>query len=507
MSGGRLVLLLPLLPLLLAWEPVEVQAEGSRVFLHLVHADVEEVMVVGDERWERLRSGVVVRRDAQGELRGHLTDCRVTDLEDGMRFCADGRVLGPQGLVGRLEGWPTSAIPSRGRWIAIVSVAGELAIQRMGQEAVPLVTAEDNPPVQLRAHEGELFALWPHVVGRIDPGTGEVMPLLWPSFTARELVVVEGELYARGHRQRVDQGVWQRVPRTDGEIVAALGGSEALVQSCTLPGAPQLQPVRGELTGSWRQVRSTRWGLLAWGWHAWGEQLLGQAGWTNLPERGDWEVGPDRELYALDAQRGGVSVSRWSGSSLQEVAFLPRPPGRSLGLGSDEPFLGPDGRWWYLELADHQAHAFDGTAWVDLGDYLPVSYLTVESLDAEHLYAASERQLWRWSPAGFERVAEGVIARASPEGLLLWDGQRLIRGGQVLAKAPSLSVSRVLTDGCGRPWLVGEEVVVVEGGGVVQLEQPMLEPFGAWRHGDGTDQGVVLSDGVLVVEVHRPCER
>ena len=490
------------------WAPVEVTAEGAHLRLHLVHRDVIERTTVGDERWELLESGIVVRRGPDGALLSHFLDCRVTDLVENLRLCGDGRVLSLEGEVGRFAPNPARAIPWEGGLLAAVSLPEGVALQRLGHDPVVVKDPGEGYPDHLLAHEGQLYGAWDREVVRIDPDTGQTWPVLYTDFDARRLVVSGGQLVVQGRWSHGEHGrfVQQVVPRDPDELAEAQlfpAGDLPVIPSLELERGPEIQ---GELAWSMRELHQTRWGLFARGipGYGMGPELLGAEGWQDLPVEGEWELGLDGELYALRGHRDGVTVLRWNGAALEEQTWLPTIHDSGFRLGLDEVFMGPDGRWWVLGLMDKRAHAWDGQRWVDLGHSLPVNFGGVRARDDHHLYAGVEHQLWRWTAAGFELIADGVVAESTPEGVLTWDGSVLRRGENVLLEDPLLVVARVARDGCGRIWLMGRQVVVLEAGRAVHIEHPLLDGS-VWAFGDATREGAVLSDGRLVVEVVRTC--
>ncbi len=492
-----------------AWAPVEVQAEGAVLRLHLVHWDVQERVSVGDEVWELLESGVVARRGPDGALLGHFLDCRVSDLVGDLRLCEDGRVLSPTGEVGRFAPSPTLATPWQGGLVAQVKLAEGVAIQRLGQAPLLLQQQGEGDIHHLLAFEGRLYGVSKDVVFRLDPATAQIEPLVLTPFHARRLVDFEGELQVLGTWAHGEYGACV-VPVPD---PADPGGQ--VDPSCATPGrspgaqalrAPKGTEIPGELDLEGRELLQTRWGLAALPVLAprEGGALLGAEGWAELPGDSVWVPGPGGELFGLRGQGRALLVSRWTGSTLEEQLRLPAvlEGGRDLNL--DRVFLGPDGRWWGPGPDGEQARAWDGRRWVDLGFSLPVYLPGLRALDQEHLYSWAHQKLWRWSPARLDLVAERVAVGASPEGLLVWDGHALRRGDELLLEDPTLKISRVAQDGCGRIWLMGEQVVVLEGGRAVPVMHPLLEGS-SWAYGDATGEGAILSDGRMVVEVVRAC--
>lgn len=508
--------------------PLGIDAAEATLRFHLDHSAVSETIEAGGERWELLESGVVVRRSAASIV--HLEDCRATDLAAAggavLRFCADGRVLGRDGEERRFERNPRVVIPFDDGWVAVVSVRdaegrwGD-AVQRLGHAPAPELLPELDRVVAWVPHRGALVAATPDGwVFRVDPFSGALERLLMTPLRIDTVVEREGRVFARGRISRA-----HHVPLEVHEIFVPESPQDAeifvdyddprLVVVDRGPRAPGPVPVPGELSLWQPAVHRTRWGLVATSTWGVGAARLGDVGWADVriesDEAPEWQVGgTGRELYAITSDGETASVRRWTPEGAVVVARLPRVI-RDFRIATDEPFLGPDGRWWTTKAATGDVLAFDGKRWERLGT-LPVNGLALHAIGPEHLYAGVERSLWRWrAPApgvvgGFEPVATGVLASWTSAGLVTWDGTTLRRGEEVLLEDPTLHPAGVHEDGCGRPWLAGAEVVVLEEGGAVRIEHPLLAPpFGGWISGEGTRTGVVLSDWRLVVEVDRPC--
>lgn len=481
--------------------------DQATITLHLNHHWITEEIVVNTERWQLLESGIVVRRTADGHLLDTFYECRATDIADGFLFCGDGRVLGPNGEIGRFNPAPTLAVPHATGWIALVHPLTGLAIQQLGSPAIPLQHCRDEAPEGWVFFQDHLVAAWDGDVERIDLTTGECSPLLDISIRAEEIVVVGDHVVIRGriHDSEYVAPQWYElaIPDTPKEGLEHYFVSREDSRLVPIPSPPRSETPEDplELTGSLREPRSSRWGLMAFGFHAWGAEYLTAIGWEDIPSINlDWRVGPDGEVFALDWKDNKVRLRRWSPEGFGPDIYLPQAKQRVL---PEDVFFGPDGRWWVISL-DKTASVFDGKQWVSLG-YLPLNPLAVRSLGPDMIYGAVEHEVWRYTSVGFEKVAEGVVATWSPAGLVTWDGHRLQQNNTLLFDDPSIYSSQLLIDGCGRIWLAGLDVVVWENGHAIRIKHPMLQPFGTWYFGDITATGVILSDLSLVVQVERAC--
>lgn len=494
----------------MAFPVLQVTTDEVSITLHLDHSEVARRLEVGEERWELLDSGVVAKRAVDGSLLGHSWNCRASDIAGGLTFCQDGRVLGPAGAVGRMEPYPRMVAPFGAGWIAIVWTDGGMAIQRLGGTAVPMPHMDELPRAWTE-QGGAMIAAFHGIIERIDPSTGTETFLGFHPLRVDAIVSTPGGLVARGridNSERIAPDLYEfAVPDpSSANFPVDIERHDSRLRRIGTWQAPVAVRDQAEIVGFLREVRSTRWGIFAFGLGSNGGQILGTDGWRDIDVPGvEWTVGADGEIYLLVRASHGVQVRRWTPGGVLSVVELPDPPGSVLGLFPDQVFLGPDGRWWTVRPNDQEVLSFDRGVWGQLGR-LPVNGLAVRGVGPDVIYARVERELWRLGPSGFAKVSGGVAVVWTPEGAVTWDGRQLRRGDAVLLDDPTLRAVRVHRDGCGRLWLVGQDVAYVEGGVAHRVVHPMLEARGNWRFGDGTPTGVVLSDLGLVVQVDRACQ-
>jgi hypothetical protein len=497
--------------------PVQIAYDAeTTLIIHASRHDVAERAQVGKTTVELLDSGLLVRRRPDDTFAGYRLDCLATDLVEDRVVCEDGRVIGQDGSVDGTFAGPARVVGrdplDAARWLGVVRVGRESALQRVGSE--PVVVDSFVAPSVWVGHGGFLYGAQGEYVVRwtLTSLARDEDYLAELDVAVEAFQVREGRLFARGRWVGAHGG--SSPPK---EVVLPEVAGFHVLQSTDridLPW-PRLRRARDpvELVAGSRRIRRTRWGWLADGVFATTSELwrpeAPENGWAAMDDDLDWFMRGD-ELVGLDFRHGALRVFRFDGTSAEPVGWLRSPV--ETRLLAEDVFVGPDGRWWATPLDMRHPPgsvmwASDGESWTQLGTF-PERAFYGEAAGPDHLWTWAPPALWRWEPEAaepfvLERVGVTAVLHTT-RGLVTWDGETLRRDEEVLLVREGLVVSQILEDDCGRLWLTGDRVSVLEET-LVTLDHPVLGHRRRWAYGAPTADGVLVSNLGFVLQVARTC--
>ncbi|MFZ5480443.1 MAG: hypothetical protein ACOZNI_27020 [Myxococcota bacterium] len=239
--------------------------------------------------------------------------------------------------------------------------------------------------------------------------------------------------------------------------------------------------------------------------------------WEGEPYGASWDVDGAGDLRAtLDSREGVFTLDKeaerttvtWSGDEAVvtrapapvRMSYVRASDGALFGIGVGKAWIEEAGRW-----VEAPRFGYDGYGFL----------LRAVEGGGRYFVMRDGGALWRWAGEGaasiFERVRDEVDHAVVAEGRLYaaTHGEIVVLDAATGASRGSVSAPRGLlrlaADGCGRVWLAGEVLGVLESGRLRTFPDAPGLVERAWIEATGRPEGVALTDGTMVADVSWPC--